>query len=46
VVAVGSEELPGWAAALDRGRLWTVEDCRQLTPWLERQLLSVGEELV
>ena len=27
-------------------RLWAVEDCRQLTGWLERQLLSVGEELV
>jgi transposase len=26
--------------------LWAVEDCRQLTGWLERQLLSVGEELV
>lgn len=26
--------------------MWAVEDCRQLTPWLERQLLGVGEELV
>jgi transposase len=46
VIRVGSEELLGWAAELDRERLWAVEDCRQLTPWLERQLLSVGEELV
>jgi transposase len=26
--------------------LWAVEDCRQLTRWLERQLLAAGEELV
>jgi len=45
-VAVGSSELLGWAAALDGERLWAVEDCRQLTGWLERQLLSVGEDLV
>ena len=46
VVAVGSDELLAWGAALDGERLWAVEDCRQLTPWLERQLLGVGEELV
>src|SRR5213075_368642 len=46
VIRVGSDELLGWAAALDGERLWAVEDCRQLTGWLERQLLSVGEELV
>jgi transposase len=46
VTQVGSEELPGWAAALDAERLWAVEDCRQLTGRLERQLLSVGEALV
>jgi transposase len=45
-VPVGSEELLGWASALDGERLWAVEDCRQLTQWLERQLLSVGEDLV
>src|SRR3954469_4314901 len=45
-IQVGSEELLGWAAALDGERLWAVEDCRQLTRWLERQLLAVGEELV
>jgi transposase len=46
VVAVGSDELIGWASALAGERLWPVEDCRQLTGWLERQLLEVGEELV
>src|SRR3954447_2852907 len=45
-IEVGSEELPGGAAALDQERLWAVEDCRQLTGWLERQLLGVGEDLV
>src|SRR6478609_1619862 len=46
-VAVGGEELLAWTAQLaDDARLWAVEDCRQLTRWLERQLLGVGEELV
>src|SRR5207253_7363308 len=26
--------------------LWALEDCRQLTRWLERQLLEAGEQLV
>src|SRR5215210_5575331 len=38
VIPVGSSELLEWAAALDAERLWAVEDCRQLTGWLERQL--------
>jgi transposase len=46
VIGVGSDELLGWAEALDGERLWAVEDCRQLTGWLERQLLALGEELV
>jgi hypothetical protein len=46
VIAVGSNELLAWAAALDGERLWAVEDCRQLTGWLERQLLGAGEDLV
>ncbi len=46
LIPVGSDELPSWAAALDSERLWAVEDCRQLTGWLERQLLGVGEDLV
>jgi len=45
-VAVGGDELLGWAAALAGERLWAVEDCRRLTVWLERQLLAAGEELV
>ena len=31
-VPVGSDELIGWASALDAERLWAVEDCRLLTP--------------
>lgn len=45
-IVVGSDELVGWACALGAERLWAVEDCRQLTRWLERQLLGFGEELV
>jgi transposase len=45
-IAVGSDELIGWASRLSGERLWAVEDCRQLTRWLERQLLSLGEALV
>ena len=46
VISVGSDELLGWASSLAAERLWAVEDCRQLTRWLERQLLGLGEELV
>jgi len=45
-IQVGSDELLGWASGLDGERLWAVEDCRQLTRWLERQLLAVGEDVV
>jgi transposase len=45
-IQVGSNELLGWAAGLDGERLWAVEDCRQLTRWLERQLLAAGEDIV
>jgi transposase len=45
-ISVGSDELIGWAAGLAGERLWAVGDCRQLTRWLERQLLGCGEELV
>jgi len=45
-IPVGSDELLAWAAVFDSQRLWAVEDCRQLTSWLERQLLAVCEELV
>src|SRR6476659_1421968 len=43
---VGGDDLLGWAAELEGERLWAVEDCRQLTRWLEPQLLRVGEQLV
>jgi transposase len=46
VIHVGSNELLGWASSLAAERLWAVEDCRQLTRWLERQLLGAGEDLV
>lgn len=46
LIPVGSDELLDWASVLGAERLWAVEDCRQLTGWLERQLLSVGEQLV
>src|SRR5215831_2372764 len=46
VIRAGSDELLGWAASLDSERLWAVEDCRQLTRWLQQQLLGVGEDLV
>jgi transposase len=46
VVIVGSDELLAWAASLCGDRLWAVEGCRQLTGWLERQLLEAGEDLV
>ena len=45
-VLVGSDELIGWASLLGAERLWALEDCRQLTRWLERQLLGLGEDLV
>src|SRR3954454_8632849 len=45
-ISVGSDELVGSAAAFAGERVWAVEDCRQLTRWLERQLLTHGEDLV
>ena len=45
-IQVGGNELLGWASGICRERLWAVEDCRQLTHWLERQLLAVGEDIV
>jgi transposase len=45
-IQVGSDELLGWAAGLDPERLWALEDCRRLTRWLERQLLTASEQLV
>jgi transposase len=45
-VATADDELLAWAAQLDEERLWALEDCRQLTRWLERQLLAAAEQLV
>jgi transposase len=46
VAAAADGELLAWAVGLSEQRLWALEDCRQLTRWLERQLLAAGEELV
>src|SRR2546428_3900264 len=45
-VAAADGELVAWASGLGGERLWALEDCRQLTRWLERELLAVGEQLV
>jgi transposase len=45
-VAPANGELLAWASKLDEARLWALEDCRQLTRWLERRLLEDGEQLV
>ena len=45
-VAVADGALVAWASTLCGERLWALEDCPQLTRTLERELLSVGEELV
>jgi transposase len=45
-IQVGSEELLAWAAAIDGERLWALEDCRRVTRWLERQLLTAGVPVV
>ena len=46
-VPVGSDELIGWAAALDAERLWALEDCRLLDAagW-SGSCSACGEELV
>src|SRR4051794_12646718 len=45
-VAAADDGLVAWASELGGERLWALEDCRQLTRWLERELLAAGEELV
>src|SRR5215207_3151186 len=44
--AVDGAGLLAWAGSLVAERLWALEDCRQLTRSLERDLLAVGERLV
>jgi transposase len=45
-VAVNQHELVGWAAGLSVERLRAIEDCRQLTRSLERDLIAADEQLV
>ena len=45
-VAAADGELVAWVSGLGGERLWALEDCRQLTRALERELLAVGEQLV
>ena len=42
-VAAASNDLLEWAAGLGGERLWALEDCRQLTRALERELIARGE---
>ena len=46
LTASSGDELVAWSTSLAAERLWAVEDCRQLTRTLERELLAVGERLV
>jgi transposase len=39
-------ELLRWAKRFDGERLWAVEDCRHLSPRLETDLLTAGEQIV
>ncbi len=45
-VAATNDGLLAWASGLGGERLWAVEDCRQLTRALERELIASGEKLV
>jgi transposase len=45
-VAAADAQLREWASELAGERLWALEDCRQLTRALERELIAAGEELV
>src|SRR4030095_823331 len=42
----GFGELVGWARALDRERVWALEDCRHVSGGLERFLLARGETVI
>ena len=46
VTAADGGDLLAWATSLTGERLWAVEDCRQLTGALERDLIAAGERLV
>jgi transposase len=45
-VVAANNDLLEWACRLDGERLWALEDCRQLTRALERELTAADEELV
>jgi transposase len=45
-VTGANDGLVAWASSVGEERLWALEDCRQLTRALERELLAAGEELV
>jgi transposase len=45
-VAGANDGLVAWASSLSSERLWALEDCRQLTRALERELLAAAEQLV
>jgi transposase len=45
-VTTGAADLLAWAVGLDDERRWAVEDCRQLTRTVERDLIAAGEDLV
>jgi len=46
VTTADADRLLAWAASVAGERLWALEDCRQLTRALERELIAVGERLV
>jgi len=46
LTASSGRELLAWVDSLESDRLWALEDCRQLTRALERELLAVGERSV
>ena len=46
LTAVDGAGLLVWSGTLPGERLWAVEDCRQLTRALERDLVAAGERLV
>ena len=45
-VTGANDGLVAWASSVGEERLWALEDCRQLTRALERELLAAGERLV
>lgn len=42
----GHLALVGWAEAIDRDRIWAIEDCRHVSGALERFLVGRGERVV